>query len=91
MKEIPGNCTPDIDHGQSEKGEECNDEKQRLPEHRHLGELELQLKVLDVLLCHFANVLDGDDWPALGVQVGEVQGVCSSLHWVGSVQLGSLN
>ena len=81
---------PDVDHGQGEKGKECDNDEEGLPEHRHLGELELQLKVLDVLVSQLPHVSQGDHGASLGVQVGVVKAVGAPLDRERSVQLADL-
>ena len=51
---------------------------------------ELKLEVLNVFLRHPPDVPDCDGWTTFGVQVGEVQPIRTTLHWVGGGQFGSL-
>ena len=51
---------------------------------------ELKLEVLNVFLRHPPDVSDCDGWTTFGVQVGEVQPIRITLHWVGGGQFGSL-
>ena len=51
---------------------------------------ELKLEVLNVFLRHPPDVPDCDGWTTLGVQVGEVQPIRTTLDWVGGGQFGGL-
>ena len=81
-----GKVQANVNEGKEEENEEGKDEQEWLKKHAHFGELELQLEIHDMFLGQLADALNGDDWAALNVQVGEVKTIRQSFGGIGSVK-----